>query len=267
MISLPNAARNEEEVVNYLDHLLAVDEYIRTSPAGCVTSGYEMHGIARDAGLVQVGNTIAANWTGQLVELEYLAHGPKSFGDPRPLLPGRMWTDTDLQRFNDYRITPKGREEADRLRRQRRERSTDAALGMGFPNLTAPWMDDDQRRAIIATLANLRVALDGEDGRAAIGAAKDLVEAACKIRIEYGRGTFSKGDSLPKLIKAVRETSGPQGPGEEVARSVAATVQRLAELRNAAGAGHGQASVPQVGSREAHLAASAATSIASFVLA
>jgi hypothetical protein len=257
-----------EEVINYLDHLLAVDEFVRTSAAGCVTSGYEMHNIARDAGLVQAGSAIAANWTGQLVELEYLIHGPKSAGDPRPLLPGRMWNDADLQRFNDYRITAKGREEADRLRRQLREGGTDAALGLRFPNLTPAWMDDGQRRAVLAPLRNLQAALDHGNHGAAVGAAKDLVEAACKIRIESGGGTFSRTDSLTTLFKAVREANGPQGPGEELARSLAATVQRLAELRNAVGAGHGQSSVPtELGAREARLAASAAAGVASFALA
>lgn len=255
-----------DEVANYLDHLLAIDEYVRTSPAGCVTSGFEMHNIARAAGLATDGNPIAANWTGQLIELEYLVHGPKSLGDPRPLLPGRMWSDADLQRFNDYRVTSKGREEADRVRRQRRERRTDAALGLAPPGLTPAWMRVDQRRAVAAPLKSLRAALDSNDNAAAIGAAKDLVEAACKIRIENCGGTFSRTDSLPTLCKAACQTNGSQGSGAELARSLTATVQRLAELRNIAGAGHGRSSVPKLGSSEAYLAAAAATAIANFLL-
>ncbi len=251
---------------NYLDHLLAVDEFTRASSTGCVMGGYEMHTIAHAAGLLEPGNEAAANWTGVLVELGYLAHGPRSAGDRRPLVPGRMWGDSELQRFGDYRVTASGREEADRMRRLTREQRTDAALGLGFPNLTQSWMDDGQRRAILAPLAGLQVALDTGNNGAAIGAAKDLVEAACKIRIERAGGSFGRSDSLPTLFKATREATGIQAPGEEVAKSLAATVQRLAELRNAVGAGHGQASVPKLGEREARLAATTASGVAGFLL-
>lgn len=253
-------------MANYMDHLRVVDEFTRASPGGCVMGGYEMHAIAREAGLVEAGNEIAANWTGILVELGYLTHGPPSAGDQRPLAPGRMWTGSELQRVNDYRVTASGREEADRMRRLAREQRTDAALGLGFPNLTQPWMDDGQRRAILAPLAGLQAALDTGNNGAAIGAAKDLVEAACKIQIERASGSFGRGDSLPTLFKAVREADGAQAPGEEVTKSLAATVQRLAELRNAVGADHGQASVLQLGEREARLAATAAAGVAGFVL-
>jgi len=261
------ASRDHLQMANYMDHLLVVDEFTRASTGGCVMGGYEMHTIAREAGLVEPGNEIAANWTGILVELGYLTHGPPPAGDQRPIPPGRMWTGIELQRVNDYRVTGRGREEADRMRRLAREQRTDAALGLGFPNLTQRWMDDGQRGAILAPLAGLQAGLDTGSNGAAIGAAKDLVEAACKIQIERAGGSFGRGDSLPTLFKAVREADGTQAPGEEVTKSLAATVQRLAELRNAVGAGHGQASVLQVGGREALLAATAAIGVAGFVLA
>jgi hypothetical protein len=253
-------------VANYLDHLLAVDEYIRPSPSGCVMVGYEMHEIARRAGLVGPGDQVAANWTGVLVELGYLTHDAGSAGDNRPDMPGRMWSDRDLQRYGDYRLTKDGRSEADQIRRQQRERRTDAAIGLGFPNLTQAWMNEGQNRAVMAPLASLQAALDGADSVAAIGAAKDLVEAACKVQIESRGESFARGDSLPDLFKATRGNRGGQVPGEEVAKSLAATVQRLAELRNAVGAGHGQASVPSLGEREGRLAASAGCAVAAFVL-
>jgi hypothetical protein len=253
-------------MANYLDHLLAVDEYTRSAPAGCVQTGYEMHAIAQGAGLVEPGNLIAANWTGQLVELEYLVHGAQSAGDRRPLLPGRMWSDSDLQRFSEYRVTARGREEADRMRRLTREAGTDAALDGGFPYLAPSWMSDDQRRAVLAPLATLRSALDSGDGAAAVGAAKNLIEAACKIRIEHAGGAYRRGDSLTNLFKAARETGEVAVPGEDLARSLNATVQRMAELRNAVGAGHGQASAPALGRRDARLAAGAATSVAAYLL-
>jgi hypothetical protein len=206
--------RDDPGVSNYLDHLLAVDEFTRRSPGGCVAGGYEMHGIARDAGLVTQGDEVAANWTGVCVELGYLTHGPASAGDRRPPTPGRVWTGSEVQRYNDYRVTASGREEADRLRRQARERRTDVALGLDLPGICGS----------------------------------------------------SMGQSLPKLFKQAREAAGSEASGEEVANSLAATVQRLAELRNAVGAGHGHAVVPDVGEREARLAASAASAVAVFVL-
>lgn len=252
-------------MANYLDHLLAVDEYTRASSSGCVMVGYEMHGIARQAGLVGPDDQVAANWTGVLVELGYLIHGPPSAGDRHPEVPGRMWGNRELQRFNDYRVTKDGRAEADQMRRQQRDRRTDATLGLGFPYLTQSWMDEGQRRAILAPLASLQSALDADDSATAIGAAKDLVEAACKVRIESRGASFTPGESLPKLFKTAREP-GASGPSDEVAKSLAATVQRLAELRNAVGAGHGRASAPNLGEREGRLAASAGCAVAAFVL-
>lgn len=255
-------------MTNHLDHLQAVDDFTRASPLGCISSGYEMHEIALRAELVAAGDKAAARWTGELVELGYLIHGPKSFGDPRPIPPGRMWGDTELQMFNDYKVTPDGRTEADRMRCLAREQRTDAALGKGMPRLAQPWMNDEQRRAISQPVETLRTALDGVRPGAAIGAAKDLVEAACKVTIERSDQAAPRGDSLPVLFKQARAIiSAEDKSGDELGRSLAATVQRLAELRNTAGAGHGHASLPNLSEREALLAASAATGIASFLLA
>lgn len=253
-------------MTNYLDHLLAVDEFTRRSPGGCVAGGYEMHVIARNAGLVAQGDEMAANWTGVCVELGYLTHGPPSAGDRRPATPGRMWTSSEVQRYNDYRVTATGREEADRLRRLAREKRTDVALGIGLPDISKSSLGESQQRAIVAPLEALRAALDLGNNSAAIGAAKDLVEAACKVRIDLAGQTFARGQSLPKLFKQAREVGGCEALGWEVANSLAATVQRLAELRNAVGAGHGHAVVPDVSEREALLAASAASGVAVFVL-
>lgn len=227
-----------------------------------------MHGIAQDAGLVEPGHEVAANWAGILVELEYLMHGPISMGDVRPVPPGRMWDSSQVQRFNDYRLTPKGREEADRLRRQAREVHTDAALGSKFPHLVSPWMSESQRHAIAESVAALQAALDTGRAGDAIGAAKDLVEAACKIVIERSNQSTSRNQSLPALFKQAISVEGrTPSVADEVGVSMTAVVQRLAELRNAAGSGHGRASVPDRSAREALFAASAACGIAAFLLA
>ncbi len=228
--------------------------------------GYEIHEIAWRAGLAEQGHEVAANWAGILVEHEYLTHGPLSMGDSRPVIPGRMWDSTQVQRFTDYRLTAKGREEADRLRRQAREGRTDAALGNGFPQIAPAWLNDSQQGAIAEPIGALRAALDtGRDGDA-IGAAKDLVEAACKISIERAGGAVSGNPSLTALFKqACSATGDERSVGENLGRSLATTVQRLTELRNAAGAGHGRASVPDRSAREAHLAASAACGVVAFL--
>jgi hypothetical protein len=253
-------------VVNYLDFLLALDSHIRGTPDGCVRGGYEVHEIARKAGLVEAGNEVAANWTGILVELAYLTHGPASMGDQRPAIPGRMWDSSQVQRFADYRLTSNGREEADRLRRQAREQRTDAALGNGLPQLAPAWLSESQLRAVAEPIGALQAALDTDRDGEAIGAAKDLVEAACKICIERAGQSVSANYSLPTLFKQACGAVGDDASvGDDLGRSLTATVQRLAELRNAAGAGHGRASVPDRSAREAYLAASAACGVVAFL--
>jgi hypothetical protein len=253
-------------VVNYLDFLVALDDYLRGTPDGCVRGGYEVHEIARQAGLVEAGNEVAANWTGILVELDYLTHGPLSMGDRQPVLPGRMWDSTQVQRVADYRLTANGREEADRLRRQRREQRTDVALGIEFPQLSPAWLSESQKGAIAEPIGALRAALDAGRHGDAIGAAKDLVEAACKISLEQVGVPITASQSLPTLFKQACDATNDGGSvGEDLGRSLTSTVQRLAELRNAAGAGHGRASVPTRSARDAYLATSAACGVVAFL--
>ena len=96
--------------------------------------------------------------------------------------------------------------------------------------------------------------------------AKDLVEAACKLTIERGGGTVPGGVGLPAVFKEALRVGGRNDAGGDLGRSLAAAVQRLAELRNAVGSGYGRASQPAVGAREARLAASAACALALFIL-
>lgn len=156
---------------------------------------------------------------------------------------------------------------ADRVRRQRREELTDSALGGGFsPQLLAA-LSEPQRRAVLVPLTNLRSALDDERYSSAVGAAKDLAEAACKLAIEHAGGAAPRSTDLQTLFKQTLYATGIEKVEGDVGRSLAATVQRLAELRNAAGSGHGRASQPEVTARRARLATTAACGIAVFVLA
>ncbi len=251
---------------NHLDFLLVLDDYTRNSPGACVSRGSDMHDIAHKAGLVEWSDLLPATWAGELVHLGYLIHGPKSAGDRWPDIPGPSWTDQEVRRYNDYRVTAAGREEADRMRRLQREATTDAALGARFPTLARPWMTEDQRRAITEPLLRLQNALDREQGPAAIGAAKELIEAACKITIERAGQTPSSGASLPTLFKQAHAATGADAPGSPLGNSLASTVQRLAELRNTVGTGHGRASSSDVPARDARIAASAAVAVSEFLL-
>jgi hypothetical protein len=83
------------------------------------------------------------------------------------------------------------------------------------------------------------------------------------------RAGVEAGDNppLPTLFKRAHEcVAGEDGAAGDLGRSLAATAQRLAELRNSAGAGHGRAAAPQIGAREARLAAVAATGLGAYLL-
>ena len=125
---------------------------------------------------------------------------------------------------------------------------------------------EPQRQAITVPFSNLRSALDNKNYAGAVGAAKDLAKAACKLTIEKGGGNVPRGAGLPAIFKEALHVSGMDNAGGDVGRSLAATIHRLAELRNTVGSGHGRALQPAVGAREARLAASAACAVALFVL-
>jgi len=251
-------------LANYLDFLVAFDDHVRPSALGHVTYGHELEGIARAAGLIPPDDQYSpARWAGECVAHGYITHNPPGGGDRRPV-PSGAYTADELRRFTDWRITPSGRTEADRLRRQRREELTDAALGGLIPKLTLAQMSESQRRAITVPLANLAAALDNERHVAAVGAAKDLAEAACRVVVDCAGA--KPASSLPALFKQALDAAGRDDAATNVGKSLAATVQRLAELRNAVGSGHGRAEQPTVTARDARLAANAACGVALFVL-
>ena len=183
-------------------------------------------------------------------------------------MPAGYWSDSDIQRVGDYRLTSTGREEAARLRREERERGTEVALGLGLPEVIQPWMTDGQRRALADPLRALRLALDEGHSSSAVGAAKDLAEAACKVALEGAGRPAPVSGSLSSLFKhAFAVVERTPGLDASLGRSLAAAAQALAEMRNTAGAGHGRAVAVEVSDRHARLAASAASAIACFVLA
>ena len=240
---------------SHLDFLLALDEHPTEHHLECVRQPHELYDIAERAGLNALrGDRSAAGWTGQLIHLGYVVWGLRVGGDQYPI-PGGAWSADDLTRFGDYYLTPAGREEADRMRRQRREKLTDAAMGATFPRLLRPWMTDAQRRAISEPLANLRLALDADRRSVVIGAAKDLLEAACKVAIERAGQPVASGESLPTLFKLAAGAKATDTMESDVGHRLSAVVAQLAALRNVAGSGNGRTLQPELSEHGARLAA------------
>jgi hypothetical protein len=249
--------------MNHLDFLEALDRRTRASPSGEVSTGYEMHQLAWQEEVAAPGELSAAPWTGQLVDLGYVEPDAALGGGPQPPPRRVSWSDRELQSFTAYRVTAAGRQEAERLRRARREQLSDLALGRTL--IPAPRSRGGAAaQAIDRPLRDLRAALDDERPAAAVGAAKDLVEAACKVVLARSGRTGDGRGSLPALFTQARRAAGISDG--DLGRSLAATVQRLAELRNAAGAGHGRVGGPDVTMAEARLAATSASGLTAFLL-
>ena len=189
------------------------------------------------------------------------------FGDQNaPKRSGQAgWTATT----NFYELPGNLRAEAERVRRRQREKLADAALGGPLTILMTPLMNEAQSRGLTDPLRRLRAALEGQHHSDAIGAAKDLLEAACRVRLEVAGESTTASDrsSLPTLFKHALACSEARNIGDDLAKSLTATVGRLAELRNEAGAGHGRADQPHLTPQTARLAATAAWCVAQFLVA
>lgn len=225
---------------------------------------YEMHTIARDAGLSTGPQSLAPYWTGQLVDRGYLVHSPPP-PNGRSVPPrGAGWTDADLQSFNRYQLTEVGLAAADRERHARRAQATDMTLSpTGL--LSAAWLTDDWRESVRAQLGGLRGALDREEWTTAVGYAKNLAEAAALVVLQ--RAGQEPPAGRPSVSALVREACDAADKSDDLAKRSASVIQAVADLRNASDAGHGQATRAEVPATDARLAASAAVAIAGFLLA
>jgi hypothetical protein len=252
-------------VVQNLDFLIALDEHIREDNFGYVGDASGLQRVAHETGLVAPDDPwSAARWTGELVELGYIKHSKPGLGDTRPV-PERWYSDSDLYRFSDYRLTDAGHQAVARERLRRRQDVADAVIGAAFPGLLLDTVGDARKRAIAEPLRRLRAALDNEHWFDAIGASKDLVEAACKVTIEFAGSTPTPRADMLALAKEAQRARG-NDESSPLSRSVVATVQRLAELRNDLGAGHGHSELPGVANRAARLAAGSACAMAAYLL-
>jgi hypothetical protein len=251
-------------VATYLDFLVALDDYLRASVAGEVTMAYDMHVIARDAGLSTGPQSQAPYWTGQLVDRGYLRHSPPPPNGRTVPPPGAGWTESDLQSFNRYELTADGLAAADRERSQRRAQAADMALEPARM-LSAAWLTDDWRESVRAQLDRLRGALDREEWAAAVGYAKNLAEAAALVVLRRAKQQPPSGRASVSTL--VREACAVADKPDDLAKRSASVVQAIAALRNDSDAGHGQAERAEVPRAEAQLAASVAVAIAAFLLA
>jgi len=125
-------------------------------------------------------------------------------------------------------------------------------------------------------LERVRANID-RDTPAVIGAAKDLVEATCKLILDESGIAYAAAAPLLDLYRAVaqelrlsRDSVPANARGSEAAQralqGLVTTVQNLAELRNAIGAGHGRAQRMPALERHARLAMGASSTVADFLL-
>jgi hypothetical protein len=136
-------------------------------------------------------------------------------------------------------------------------------------NLTDPRVLQEHLTRIRNDLVN--------DPAAAISSCKNLVESLCKIILEGSRVAYPENDDLPKLYRKVAELlslnaeSVPESArgsqaSQQILRTLSTTVQALAELRNALGLGHGQATSSAAYARHARLALNSTVTVTEFLL-
>lgn len=115
------------------------------------------------------------------------------------------------------------------------------------------------------------------DTPAVIGAAKELIEAVCKMILDDAGVGYGNAEPLPDLYKSVaselklsRESVPASAKGSEAAQRVlqglVTVVQNLAELRNALGLGHGRSRKVPALERHARLAMNASRTVTDFLL-
>lgn len=138
-----------------------------------------------------------------------------------------------------------------------------------YTRLRDPAVFHEHLRRIDAGLVN--------DPAAAIASSKELVESVCKVVLDdYGIAYASKDDLLDlykaaaKALKLNAESVPGSAKGSQAAqgalRSLTTTLQRLAELRNELGLGHGRNQSSKALTRHARLAFNSASAVAEFML-
>ena len=155
-------------------------------------------------------------------------------------------------------------------RRKRGAKHPTSALRIPeYQRLRNPQIFEEHLRRIEAGLAS--------DPAAAIASSKEMVESVCKIVLDDYGVVYRSRDDLLALYKAAAEQlklnaeSVPENAkGSQAAqgalRALVTAVQRLAELRNELGLGHGRTKASPAMTRHARLAFNAASTVAEFLL-
>jgi len=138
-----------------------------------------------------------------------------------------------------------------------------------YQRLVDPQVFEDHLRRIDAGLSS--------DPAAAIASSKELVESVCKVILDDYDIEYDRKDDLLDLYKATAkalklnaESVPNSAKGSQAAqgalRALATTVQRLAELRNELGLGHGRNRASGALTRHARLTFTAASAVSEFML-
>lgn len=236
-------------------------------------TGHALYEAVIQDGLLEPGpNTqgTVASWVGELVNDGRLRPGSRHGGSPEVPL-GVSWSDAQLQSHYRYRLTDGGRADSRETRRLHRQHDVDHLLAAAVGDHSLVTLSRPARDALAHHLTAVRGALERDDPSAAIGAAKEFVEAAAKIVLLRGVGAQpSAAANLGQLYRQALTSAGrhdPADPGFTMARGAAALVDRLAELRNKHGSGHGRTQPPGAEERDARLAAQIAIAVTVYLLA
>jgi hypothetical protein len=233
-------------------------------------SGWNLYQAAVREQLTPEGDIDAvARCVGELVEDGLVAFRMSTGQSP----PGAMWGSQELQQHHEYRPTAAGQAAASRTRAEQIATRHAAVLEGKLHLADHRGLDPGARAALQQHAVALEQAL-ATSPAAAVGAAKDLVEAACKVVLTASGSTPRRRANLPELFKqAAAASPAVQGAAPDVAgartmiRSLLAAVHGLAEMRNTAGAGHGRDEPSAADDQHARLAAGIAVALAEWLLA
>jgi len=113
-------------------------------------------------------------------------------------------------------------------------------------------LPDEQWAAIDACRVRLWSALETDDRPAALGSAKELVESVARSVLHITGNTLGSGTSYAQVVSTAHRILGMH-PGamtnpdiRPIAQSAQTIATTLGAIRNAAGTGHGRATIPPV---------------------